>query len=72
MARLKSFLDQVNDGTWSQDQTHTKTEALLKAFEGAIQKEDEEDDLPPFWPRTTWTSASSTYSRTATWTGRGS
>ena len=46
LARLKLFLDQVNDGTWSQDQMHTESETLLKAFEtGGIHKEDEEGDL---------------------------
>ena len=43
VARLRTFLAQVNEGTWSQDQMHVESEAVLRAFEE--HKEEEEEDL---------------------------
>ena len=44
MARLKTFLAQINEGMWSQDQMHAESAALLKAFEEK-KEEEEQDDL---------------------------
>ena len=43
LARLKLYIDQVNEGSWSQDQMQAESAALLKAFE--VHKEEEEEDL---------------------------
>ena len=43
LAHFKSFLDQVNAGTWSSDQRHTESEAILKGFEAGGPPKEEDD-----------------------------